>query len=179
MMAINYNKYKNGASGFTLLELIIVISIAAIILAISVPTFIETRRNLQARQVAKNLVSIVREARSRAVALNRQYMVEILPSSNRFTLKQGTQAYNTPNGNWSAVQGYDFPLASNVLIRNSDCASSNSVYIQANPNGSMTLKTPDLSTTVASVVVCVKSSSDVERYQVTILRSGLVRMQKT
>lgn len=178
MMAIRF-RYKNSVAGFTLLELIVVISIAAIILAVSLPTLIETRRNLQARQVARNLASVVREARSRAVAMNRQYMVEILPSANKFSLKQGTQAYNTPNGNWSVVQGYDFPQTSYVLIRNGDCASTNNVYIQANPNGSMMLKTPDLATTVASVIICVKSSSDIERYQVTILRSGLVRMQKT
>lgn len=169
---------NNRKSGFSLVELLVGIAILAIILAISVPIFTEVRRNLQTKQVARNLVSVIREARSRATALNQQYMVEIVPSSNRFTLKQGTQAYNTPSSGWTVVSGYDFSLGSNVLVRNADCTSTNNVYIQANPNGSMTLKSPDLATNVASVILCVKNSSDIERYQITVLRSGMVRMQK-
>ncbi|WP_084201349.1 pilus assembly FimT family protein [Geobacter pickeringii] len=177
MNGINLGVKKN-INGFTLTEVIVVTAIIAIVASIAAPSIIYWQRNLKAKQAARSIVSTIREARERAISTNTQYSVQVTPSSNEYVMKRGNRRYNTPFSNFSTVTGYDFVIDQSTLIRGGDCISMNNLYVQANPNGSLTLNTPDMTTTVSNAMLCVSSSSGSERYAITVLKSGLVRMQK-
>lgn len=69
----------NTNKGFTIVELLIVISIMGIISAISVPGLLEWRRNAQYKEAAQTALTALRQAKGQAVNLNR-------PVAVRFTL---------------------------------------------------------------------------------------------
>ncbi|MDX1483410.1 MAG: GspH/FimT family pseudopilin [Alphaproteobacteria bacterium] len=70
--------------GFTLLELLVVLSIIALMLGLAVPRFAGVLPGARLDSGARELASGLREARSRAVALNREV---------RFTLDRGADRY--------------------------------------------------------------------------------------
>ena len=85
-------------SGFSLVELIVVIGIMGIVLAIAVPTFIEWREGLQFRQAGRDVSALIRTARARAISTNRQQRVEIDIVNRTYTARRGERAVNSPWG---------------------------------------------------------------------------------
>ena len=65
-MNTNVTKKISSQSGFTLVELIIVISITTLVMAISVPSFLSYSRRQQLNNQAENLVSQLEFAQSKA-----------------------------------------------------------------------------------------------------------------
>lgn len=61
---------RGPRSGFTLIELMVVIAVAAILLAIAVPSFTAMGLNSKLRSTANNLVASAYLARSEAIKLN-------------------------------------------------------------------------------------------------------------
>jgi len=61
---------RHGAGGFTLVELLIAIAIAAILMAIAVPSFRTMSRNMAVRGAADEFVAGVQFARSEAIRTN-------------------------------------------------------------------------------------------------------------
>ena len=72
----------NENKGFTIVELLIVISIMGIISAISVPGLLEWRRNAQYKEAAQTALTALRQAKSQAVNLNRPVTVLLTLDSN-------------------------------------------------------------------------------------------------
>ncbi len=70
----------NRQRGFTLIELIITVAIAAIVMAIGVPSFQGMMRNNRAATQANEMISALNLARSEAVKRGRR--VSLCPSSN-------------------------------------------------------------------------------------------------
>jgi type IV fimbrial biogenesis protein FimT len=71
---------KNASRGFTLLELMVVLAVAAVILSIGVPSFNDFRRNSRITGVANDFLGAVQSARSEAI--KRQVPVAVCPSDN-------------------------------------------------------------------------------------------------
>jgi type IV fimbrial biogenesis protein FimT len=71
---------KDRSRGFTLMELMLVIALAAIILAIGAPNFNEFRRNSRLTGAANNFLGAIQTARTEAI--KRQVSVSICPSDN-------------------------------------------------------------------------------------------------
>ncbi len=94
--------------GFTLIELMAAIAIAAIVLTIAIPSFIETVKNNRLTVVANDFVTTVNIARSESV--KRGQRVTICKSSDGATCiasgdwSQGWIVFNNPNNN-AAVDG--------------------------------------------------------------------------
>jgi prepilin-type N-terminal cleavage/methylation domain-containing protein len=63
--------------GFTLIELIIVITIMAILMAFATPALIQWRESAQVKEVARDILGGLRQARSIAVTENRPVDVAI------------------------------------------------------------------------------------------------------
>ncbi|HNR92202.1 MAG TPA: GspH/FimT family pseudopilin [Dokdonella sp.] len=71
---------KTRSTGFTLMELMIVLALAAVILAIGAPNFNEFRRNNRLTGVGNDLLGAVQTARNEAI--KRQVPVAVCASAN-------------------------------------------------------------------------------------------------
>jgi type IV fimbrial biogenesis protein FimT len=71
---------KNRSRGFTLIELMVAVTIAAIILAIGAPSFTEFRRNNRLTGIGNDFLGAVQTARTEAI--KRQVPVSVCPSAN-------------------------------------------------------------------------------------------------
>ena len=61
--------------GFTLVEMMIVVSVIGLILAIGTPPFIQFLRHYQAKDAANIVMGVLRQARSRAIHEKNDYIV--------------------------------------------------------------------------------------------------------
>lgn len=71
-------------SGFTLIELMVTVSIAAILLAIAVPSFISTIRSTRLTNSANDLVTALNLARSEAIKRGRPVTVASISASSQW-----------------------------------------------------------------------------------------------
>lgn len=103
--------------GFSLTELMVVIALIAIVGMIAVPAFNHYSINSNLKTAARGIASDIFEMKERAVAENRQYMIEFTVASNQYTLKQGTYTGEP----WTATQ-VKSPSAAGSDIRLQDAA---------------------------------------------------------
>jgi len=71
---------KNRSHGFTLMELMVTLAIAAIILGIAAPSFSQFLRNNRLTSAANDLLTAIQNARTEAI--KRQQSVSICPTAN-------------------------------------------------------------------------------------------------
>lgn len=86
---------KYRSRGFTLMELMLVLTIAGVILALAAPTFGEFRRNNRLVAVANDMLGTTQTARTEAI--KRQVPVSVCPSGNPGATAAAcntTQAFN-------------------------------------------------------------------------------------
>jgi len=165
--------------GFTMIEILVVITILGIILAIAIPSIRNWRPSLDAKQTAVTVVNLLREARSRAVATNFQSKIEVDLPNRQYRMQSGSQAYNTPVAGWTSVPGYDWTTISNGVTMTSGvaCNSAASVRIQFNANGSAGLETPWATATTAPVTVCFQGGGSAKTYRIVVSSVGFISLQ--
>lgn len=117
---------KNKAYGFTLVELMVAIAVAAILLAIAVPNFSSALKANRVQSQTRELYSNLTYARSEAVS--RGKMVTICHSSN------GSSCGGTWSNGWIICDDTD---------RNSSCGTGETVLRKYNDLGTNTLKLVD------------------------------------
>jgi type II secretion system protein H len=100
--------------GFTLVEVLMVMIIMGIMMAISIPSFMGWRENLKYRETAREVASMLREAKSRAITNNQEQQVQFDAINQQYGLRPGNRAYST---NWSDY--VTTPLASNWMVLDS------------------------------------------------------------
>lgn len=81
-------KYNPSASGFTVLELMVAIGIAAIVMAVAVPSFMSWLPTLRLSSAARQVATDLQVARMKAISQNTSYTVTFTPSN-------GTYSYST------------------------------------------------------------------------------------
>jgi type IV fimbrial biogenesis protein FimT len=86
--------------GFTLVELMVTVSLLGLLLALAAPSFTSMLRNAQARSVAETLQSGLRLAQAEAVRLNRQVVFALTESEATST--GGVVAASTNGRKWAA-----------------------------------------------------------------------------
>ena len=157
-------------NGFSLVELLIVISVMAIMMAFALPYYIDWRKNINYRETAKAITSFMREARSKAIAKGLQHQVVISPTSSNYQL----QVYNI------ATSSFDAPSQTlyappDVTIRSSlDGTATTSMTVIFNSNGTATITSVD-GPTSGNVSINDKTT---QKYLVTVLQTGRVSSQK-
>lgn len=80
------------SSGFTLIELMVVVAILAVVVAIAAPSFGDLQKDSRLDSAAKNLNSAIRLARSEAIAKNAFVRVEIEDESVTVCRRDDTAA---------------------------------------------------------------------------------------
>ena len=114
---------KNGSRGFTLLELMIVVTLAAVVLGIGIPSFREFLRNNKMASVANDLLGGIQTARTEAI--KRQLPtggIAVCPSNNPDSADATCLAASTRNfDGWIA-----FVDADNNCVR--DTTKDSGVY---------------------------------------------------
>jgi prepilin-type N-terminal cleavage/methylation domain-containing protein len=153
-------------AGFTLMELLIVISMIAILSAFALPQFLEWRQNLQYKQAADGILESLRTAKSNAITHNIQDRLECNPSGKRYRITEGNRSYNS--NTWTTVKQDWITVPQNITIKTGDCDSNADANFPFNPNG--TASAP-------GDKICIMDNSST-KYEVTVANSGRIRCAK-
>lgn len=91
--------------GFTLVEMMIVISVIGLILAIGTPPFIQFLRHYQAKDAANIVMGVLRQARSRAIHEKNDYIVFFNLNNSSMTIldDDGGGNGNPTSGSYNPV----------------------------------------------------------------------------
>lgn len=143
-------------SGFTLLELIVVVSVLGLLTAIALPSFAAWREQAVYRKVARELASALRETRSRAIKSNLEHRLEVDLKEKRFRLTHGDRPVNSSDTSWNDFVVFDWAdLGDEVILKgNQSCNKVNVVLnFHFNPNG-----------TANSQYVCILDQAESRRF---------------
>lgn len=121
---------RNHQRGFSLLELMITLSVAAILLVIAVPSFRDLMHRNQVSAASNELLASMAYARTEAIT--RGQLVSMCPSADSggtcaggTTFESGWIVYTYPAGAASANKAYD--SASSILLRTTTARTGVSV----------------------------------------------------
>jgi prepilin-type N-terminal cleavage/methylation domain-containing protein len=153
---------SNGAvnsirNGFTLMELMIVVLITAILSTLAIPSFLQWRQNLEVRKTTRDLVSILREARSRSIKTNLEHRVEYADTNKQYRMTQGNRSNNSTL--WNTVVYEWTELPSGVRV------NANVNAIQMNTNG-----------TANGGTIFIQDDALKTIYEIRVARSGRIRI---
>src|SRR3990172_8195297 len=88
-------------NGFTLVELMIVVFVIAVLSSMAVPSLAQWCHDLEFRKTTRELVSILREAKSRSIRTNLEHRVEYAATNRQYRMAQGNRSNNSTS--WSTV----------------------------------------------------------------------------
>lgn len=144
------NSYKNNR-GFTLIELLIVIALMAIMMAFAAPSMVEWRQNTQIKEVARDILGGLRQARSLAVT-NNQNVTATIDLDNHTLTYNGT--VRTFPANITIEADNDVSLVgtgTKVTIFYPQGSCSNQLYIQVNNDPNLLISIESAATALARI----------------------------
>jgi prepilin-type N-terminal cleavage/methylation domain-containing protein len=155
-----------SAAGFTLIELIVVISVMLITLTIALPSFVQWTESLRYREVSRDIASKLRSGRQMAVSNNLEYRLEFDIDGRQYRLVQGNLSSGSTD--WTEVVKPWKSLDPSVAwATGGSCGGTADMNIEFNPNG-----------TASSGTTCIQDRSGVEQYRVEVTASsGRVRIE--
>lgn len=176
-------RIKSQERGFTLIEMMITLVIAAVLALVAAPGLTAYKRNSELTSTVNTLLSAINAARSEAMKRGMKAMVLPADRSNWangwivFVDKDGDQAYSEANDITILTQG---PLESYFSISGTGSASGSAPYILYDGSGYSKLKSGGFSALTLSLRRNDLSGSSLyeQTRRVVIAKTGRVRTCK-
>ncbi len=149
---------ERSTSGFTLVEVLVVLLILSVLAAIAVPSLHELIRSAESRKAAREVASVLRMGRARAIATNYEHRVEFDDKNKRYRLTQGNRTNNsctwdTIVQDWTRLEGVSLDMDANISS------------IQFNTNGTSNHGT-----------ITIKENESNRLFKIIISRTGRIRI---
>jgi len=180
-----HKKAAHPFRGFTVTELMISLSILAILLSVGVPSFSVWLQNRQIQSVAGSIVDGMHLARSKAIERNTSvnFVLTALPGS-AWTIKCPSTTNNCSTGDTSTSYIEKSPTSeggSNVVVTTVNATLSNPPTFTFNGLGQLTSPTPPggnlpiFTLTAPKAGSCVASGGSARCLNIIVTASGKVR----
>ena len=151
--------------GFSLIELIVVVSLISILMAIGLPGFLDWRSRVVYKDNAETVAAALREARMLSHSHNLQHRVEFDLAGQRYRVTRGNRAQNSSDfstvfKDWAAMN----PIL--LLKRDADCAATANFSLGFNANG--TAAAGYLDGAQSSDYLCILDATTMTGYRVGV-----------
>ena len=120
---------KNRSAGFTLIELIVTIAIAAVLAALAAPSFIQYQRNSELTSLTNSLLAAVNAAKGEAMKTGRNAFV--IPRGSGWN--SGWIVYVDMNRDNSYTEGTDITVQTQDALKGYFSITGNSIAAGASP----------------------------------------------
>jgi prepilin-type N-terminal cleavage/methylation domain-containing protein len=150
-----------SSRGFTAIELIIVLVIISVLSALALPSYLQWRQSLEARETASDFVHLLRKAKSDAINTNLEQEVQFNVATQQYGKRQGNQAFNAT---FPAMTAADWTSIKREV------SFTPSVNIQFYPNGTSTYSI------ATSASITVQNSGGTRTFIVSVSNSGFITM---
>jgi len=166
--------------GFKLVELLLVVAVAGIILAISLPAINRTITSMHVSSSATSLAGVIQSTRYQAIATGCPYEVAVTAASNSYQIS--TEPVVTSSGAPVCASTYSYVCAAQVsstacpiVFANSDVIVNANQTLVLNPSG--TISTTSSITTPSTFTIVFSIANGSQTKTVTVSGVGNVSIK--
>jgi prepilin-type N-terminal cleavage/methylation domain-containing protein len=159
---------KRGSHGFTLIEIVVVVLIAGILAAISIPIINNSLRVFALRSAVSALTGIIQSTRYQAIYHGCGYQLAFSAATFSYTVQTTTPAVGTTTG-CSAAYAATTPPQNNIPLPGRGIALGASVTIQFHPSGQVVA-------TVGTMAPITLTYPGLPQEQITVSNFGRVNV---